>query len=94
MIPDPAEVRERTTCTRCPHARANHAEPIVHDGHCTTASCDCVGFDPMTDDEWRAVMAVERGQVRCGTCGETWPCPGWIRGGVDAWQHAAVGAAR
>lgn len=61
MMPDPIEVRRRTRCTRCGHAKAEHAEPIVYDGHCLATGCECVGFDPMTADEWRAVMAARSG---------------------------------
>lgn len=55
--PTPAEVRRRTTCRACRHRRWEHAEPIVDDGHCEVTDCGCVGWDPMTAEEWRAVYA-------------------------------------
>lgn len=62
IAPDPVEVRQRTgPCHTegCGHDRHWHAEPIS-DGHCEYGGCRCMGWDPMTADEWRAVYAAER----------------------------------
>ncbi len=63
IAPDPAEVRQRsgpchakTPAGECGHSKAVHGRDVIHDGHCRIERCGCVGWDPMTDDEWKAVL--------------------------------------
>lgn len=66
-IPDAAEVRARIgPChtTGCGHTKAQHAtEPSPTEpgkwlpAHCGVDNCPCLGWDPMTTEEWTAVMA-------------------------------------
>jgi hypothetical protein len=68
LPPDPAEVRDRTgPCYTpgCGHTKAQHALDVLGPGkalpaHCAVPGCPCVGWDPMTSDEWSAVMRGSR----------------------------------
>lgn len=62
-VPSVWPADHRCTSPGCGHARGLHAEPLVQDGRCTVvdpAACLCLGWDPMTDDEWREVYAQRR----------------------------------
>lgn len=56
-LPDPAAVRRRNKCRaqECGHVKSAHRLPLVEDGACLV--CDCLGWDPMTLQEWDAVFA-------------------------------------
>ena len=51
--------RHRCHAPHCGHIKAEHAAPLVEDGHCTVAACPCTGWDPLSAGHW-ARLARER----------------------------------
>jgi hypothetical protein len=65
QAPDPEEVRQRQGPCRAPgcgHTKGQHGLDVLGPGRalpgrCEVGGCRCIGWDPMTSDEWAAVMA-------------------------------------
>lgn len=53
----------RCTTEGCGHRMDEHQEPLVQDGRCGWFTCRCMGWDPLTEDQWRVVYAAQRAGV-------------------------------
>lgn len=50
----------------CGHRQDEHASPIVENGRCLhpVTGCPCIGWDPLTQEQWDTVYAAQRAGMR------------------------------